>query len=156
MCVDAKPRSSPTELYEGREIPSFRGDNVNGFDPSDRKPDPQRLLSAYFHSGITLNSMRGLLAGGFADLHSPRQWSLAHVRSPTLHSAFENVVDRLEDSLDFMRVIGADPSAGSASGEGFASSLQSVDMFVSHEGLLLEYEEPLTRLLARPGRPAEK
>ena len=82
--------------------------------------------------------MRSLLTSGFADLHHPRTWSFSHVRSSELHQAFESIVERLEDSLDFMRVIGADQSSS-------ATTLSSVDLFTSHEGLLLEYEEALTR-----------
>lgn len=93
-----------------------RGDNVNGFHPSEREPDPNRLLQAYFHSGVTLNNMRSLLSNGFADLHHPRKWHLGNVRSPALHDAFEAVIDRLEDALDFMRVVGADPTAHAEGG----------------------------------------
>lgn len=87
------------------------------------------MLQAYFHSGITLNTMRSLLSSGFADLHNPRSWRLGHVRSPALHQAFETVVDRLEDALDFMRVVGADPTPSSSSSSssnqaGLASTLQ--------------------------------
>jgi 3-deoxy-7-phosphoheptulonate synthase len=70
----AKPRSSPTEIVDGKEIPSFRGDILNGFDPAERKPDPERLVSAYFHSATTLNYVRGQLASGIADLHNPLDW----------------------------------------------------------------------------------
>ncbi|TFY63453.1 hypothetical protein EVG20_g6311 [Dentipellis fragilis] len=84
----AKPRSSATEKIGDREVTSFRqvGDNVNGLDPDDRTPDPERLLSAYFHSTATLNHVRGLLTSGFASLqhHHPRDWSLTHVRSSSL------------------------------------------------------------------------
>jgi 3-deoxy-7-phosphoheptulonate synthase len=111
------------------------GDNVNGYDPADRTPDPERLLSAYFHSSTTLNFIRATLSSGFADLHNPRSWSFSHVRSPALQSAFEGIVERLEDALDFIRVIGGDP----ARGQNGMSTLNSVDLWTSHEvGLALD------------------
>ncbi|EST07953.1 DAHP synthetase, class II [Kalmanozyma brasiliensis GHG001] len=154
----AKPRSKPTEIItkvdpatgetSKHEIISFRGDNINAFSPepaSGRIPDPERLLQAYFHSAATLNHIRSELASGLADLHAPRQWSFQHVQSSALQAEFESVVDSLTDALDFMKTIGADPST-------FASSsvLNSVDYFISHEGLSLAYEEALTRLVRKP------
>ncbi|KEI40431.1 uncharacterized protein L969DRAFT_425409 [Mixia osmundae IAM 14324] len=150
----AKPRSKPTEVHDGKEILTFRGDNVNGFDPDDRTPDPDRLLQAYFHSATTLNFVRAVLSSGFADLHHPRSWSMAHVRSPELARSFESVIERLEDSLDFIRVIGGDASDAPADTSKM-SALNSVDMWTSHEGLLLHYEEALTRSLKIP-RPSGK
>ncbi|KAL1925179.1 uncharacterized protein VTP21DRAFT_62 [Calcarisporiella thermophila] len=139
----AKPRSKPTEMFEGKEILSFRGDNVNGYDPNDRNPDPNRLTLAYFHSAATLNYVRALLNAGFADLHDPAAWNLAHVRSSSLRKEYQAIVDRLLDALDFMKTIGADANASN-------NPLNTVDMFMSHEGLLLEYEQALTRLLPAP------
>ncbi|KAJ9477909.1 Phospho-2-dehydro-3-deoxyheptonate aldolase [Pseudozyma hubeiensis] len=154
----AKPRSKPTEIItkidpatgqaSQHEIMSFRGDNINAFSPepaSGRVPDPERLLQAYFHSAATLNHIRSELASGLADLHAPRQWSFQHVQSSALQAEFESVVDSLTDALDFMRTIGADPSTFSSS-----SVLNSVDYFISHEGLSLGYEEALTRLVRKP------
>ncbi|RIA97911.1 DAHP synthetase [Glomus cerebriforme] len=141
----AKPRSSPTEKVEGKEVSSFRGDNINGYDLSDRKPDPERLLSAYFHSAATLNYVRSIIASGFADLHRLSEWSLHHVRSNGTRQEYQTIVDRLNDSLDFMGVIGADAPFSPVS-----DSLYSVDLFMSHEGLLLDYEQCLTRLLPDP------
>lgn len=150
----AKPRSKPTEIVEvtneqgvkeKKEVLSFRGDNVNGFEVSDRKPDPERLLGAYFHSAATLNYIRALLSSGFADLHQPRTWSFSHVRSQGLQKAFEEVIESLMDSLDFMRsATGAQMAGGGRGGT------ETVDFFTSHEGLLLEYEEALTRMVAPP------
>lgn len=146
----AKPRSKPTEMVnvggEQKEILSFRGDNVNGFGINERIPDPERLMKAYFYSTATLNHLRASLASGFADLHAPMQWSFEHVRSPTLQSEFESIVDSLTDSLEFMRTIGADPTPASAA----AGPLSSVDYYISHEGLMLEYEEALTRFAPLP------
>jgi 3-deoxy-7-phosphoheptulonate synthase len=154
----AKPRSKPTEIITKidpatgeatkHEIISFRGDNINAFSAepaSGRIPDPERLLQAYFHSAATLNHIRSELASGLADLHAPRQWSFQHVQSSALQAEFESVVDSLTDALDFMKTIGADPSTFSSS-----SVLNSVDYFISHEGLSLAYEEALTRLVRKP------
>ncbi|KAA1477507.1 DAHP synthetase [Dentipellis sp. KUC8613] len=145
----AKPRSSPTEKIGDREVTSFRGDNVNGLDPDDRTPDPERLLSAYFHSTATLNHVRGLLTSGFASLqhHHPRDWSLTHVRSSSLRKEFETITEGLADALDFTRTIGFDSGHQSVSYErgGQRGVLGEVDFYTSHEGLMLDYEEALTR-----------
>jgi 3-deoxy-7-phosphoheptulonate synthase len=100
-----------------------------------------RIFSAYFHSAATLNYIRAQLASGIADLHSALDWDLGHVRNPQLQAQYRRIVDSITDSLRFMRTIGADTAA----------QLESVDLFVSHEGLLLEYERCLTRYLHHPG-----
>ncbi|ORZ14425.1 phospho-2-dehydro-3-deoxyheptonate aldolase, class II [Lobosporangium transversale] len=151
----AKPRSKPTEVHEGKTILSYRGDNVNGYDPSDRTPDPERLLGAYFHSAATLNYVRSILSEGFADLHHPSNWNLHHVKSPALRQEYQGIVDRLTDALDFMKTIGADPNNGRSPTGISPSTLNTVDIFASHEGLLLEYEQALTRLLADPENPTQ-
>ncbi|KAJ4466457.1 DAHP synthetase [Lentinula edodes] len=150
----AKPRSSKTEQVGDREVLSFRGDNVNGLDIDDRTPDPERLLRAYFHSATTLNHVRGLLTSGFASLHQPRDWSLSHVRSPSLRNEFESIVEDLTDALDFSRTIGQDAGASFELG-GAKSTVGEVDFYTSvlmsdlrihsHEGLMLDYEQALTR-----------
>ena len=137
----AKPRSSPTEIHDGVEIPSFRGDNINGFDPKDRTPDPARLVAAYFHSASTANYIRASLASGIADLHSPLDWGLGHVRDERIKLQYQRIVESITDSLRFMRTVGADSTA---------SGLDTVDLYTSHEGLLLEYEQSLTRRLKHP------
>ncbi|KAJ6176660.1 hypothetical protein N7485_003574 [Penicillium canescens] len=125
----AKPRSSSTEVVNGVEMPSFRGDNINGFDanPQSRQPDPSRLVSAYFHSAATLNYLRASLSSGLADLHSP-----SRLGSGTLNA--------VKDALRFMRTVGIDKDRG----------VETADIFTSHEGLSLEYEQSLTRLLRHP------
>ncbi|KAJ9643935.1 Aromatic/aminoadipate aminotransferase 1 [Coniosporium tulheliwenetii] len=141
----AKPRSSPTEIVNGATVPSFRGDILNGFEPAARDLDPGRLVQAYFHSAATLNYVRAQLASGIADLHNPLDWGLGHVRDPALQERYQRIVSSITDSLRFMRTVGADTGAG----------LQTVELFTSHEGLVLEYEEALTRRLRRPaGYPA--
>lgn len=146
----AKPRSSKTErLPDGREVLSFRGDNVNGLDPDERTPNPDRMLSAYFHSATTLNYIRGLLTSGFASLNHPRDWSLSHVRSPALKEEFERITEGLADALEFSRTIGASESIPFEMG-GPKGVIGEVDFYTSHEGLMLDYEEALTRCLALP------
>ena len=137
----AKPRSSPTEMYKGKEIPSFRGDILNGYAVEDRQPDPSRLVSAYHHSAATLNFIRGSLASGIADLHSPLDWELGHVKDTKIRAQYTRIVDSITDSLRFMRTVGADSNA---------KDLETVDIYTSHEGLLLEYEQSLTRRLKHP------
>ncbi|KAJ1999098.1 hypothetical protein GGI04_004721, partial [Coemansia thaxteri] len=103
----AKPRSSPFETVDGRQVMSYRGDNVNGIDPAQRRPDPQRLLAAYFHSAATVNCMRMVLGGGLADLHRPDAWDLGHVRKEAIRREYQGIVTRLTDALGFMDVVGA-------------------------------------------------
>ncbi|ETW77676.1 hypothetical protein HETIRDRAFT_387717 [Heterobasidion irregulare TC 32-1] len=147
----AKPRSSGIEKIGDREVFSFRGDNVNGLDPDDRTPDPERLLSAYFHSTATLNYLRGLLTSGFASLHHPRDWSLSHVRSPSLRTEFETITEGLADALDFTRTIGFDSGREAVNYEqgGGRGVLGEVD-FYTRQGLMLPYEEALTRAFPIP------
>jgi 3-deoxy-7-phosphoheptulonate synthase len=131
----AKPRSRPTEVVEGYgEIHSYRGDHVNGFDPSDRVPDPSRMVRAYTHSAATLNYVRALIDGGFADLASADHWDLGFLRDPALRDQYEAMLARIRESIDFMEACGA----------GAVAALRSVDFFTSHEGLLLPYEEANT------------
>jgi 3-deoxy-7-phosphoheptulonate synthase len=130
------------EVVNGVEMPSFRGDNINGFaaTPESRKPDPSRLVSAYFHSAATLNYMRASLSSGLADLHSPLDWGLGHVIEPSIKEKYERIVNRVKDALRFMHTVGIDTDRG----------VETVEVFTSHEGLLLEYEQSLTRLLRNP------
>ncbi|KAH9988373.1 phospho-2-dehydro-3-deoxyheptonate aldolase-like protein [Xylariaceae sp. FL0662B] len=136
----AKPRSSPTEIVNGKEVPSFRGDILNGYHLEDREIDPQRLVKAYNYSAATLNYVRAAIAAGIADLHRPLNWSLGHVKDPQLKAKYTEAVRFLQDMLRFMHTIGADRN----------SKLDTIDLYTSHEGLLLEYEESLTRLMERP------
>ncbi|KAJ2158627.1 hypothetical protein GGF46_003627 [Coemansia sp. RSA 552] len=143
----AKPRSSPFETVNGEKIMSYRGDNVNSIDPAQRRPDPQRLLSAYFHSASTINFVRLLLDSGFADINKPEAWDLGHVRNKEIRSEYQTLVTRLTDALDFMGVIGAANSK--------APELSTVDLYTSHEALLLDYEQALTRPVLKPSPCAE-
>ncbi|KAK0267057.1 Aromatic/aminoadipate aminotransferase 1 [Friedmanniomyces endolithicus] len=136
----AKPRSSPMEAVDGKQMPSFRGDILNGYPSDQRAIDPDRLVQAYFHSAATLNYLRAQLASGIADLHNPMEWELGHVGDPELQQKYTKIVESISESLRFMRTVGADT----------AGQLETVDLFTSHEGLLLEYEEALTRKLKHP------
>ncbi|KAK3987050.1 putative phospho-2-dehydro-3-deoxyheptonate aldolase [Cladorrhinum sp. PSN332] len=136
----AKPRSSPMETVDGKQVPSFRGDILNGFHLDERELDPNRLVKAYHHSSATLNYIRAAISSGIADLHRPLDWGLGHVRDPELKAKYQEAVNFLTDMLRFMHTIGADKT----------EKLDTVDLFTSHEGLLLEYEQSLTRLLDDP------
>lgn len=134
----AKPRSSDTEtLPDGRVVPSFRGDILNSHDIEDRTLDPRRLVRAYHYSAATLNYSRAAAASGIADLNRPLDWDLGHVQDPDLKTKYSEIVNALETSMRFMNTIGA---VGNNN-----SSTSTVDLFTSHEGLILEYEQPLTR-----------
>ena len=137
-----RPRSSPTETVNGVEMPSFRGDNINGFEatPESRKPDPGRLVSAYFHSAATLNYMRAALSSGLADLHSPMDWGLGHVIEPSIKDQYSKIVNSVQDALRFMRTVGIDKDRG----------VETADIYTSHEGLSLEYESSMTQMLKQP------
>ncbi|KAF7544357.1 hypothetical protein G7Z17_g10022 [Cylindrodendrum hubeiense] len=135
----AKPRSSPTEMVDGKELPSFRGDILNGYRVEDREIDPNRLVKAYHHSAATLNYIRAAIASGIADLHRPLDWGLGHVRDPALKAKYSTIASSIQQTLRFLQTINARPG-----------ELESVELFTSHEGLLLEYEQALTRLLEKP------
>lgn len=131
----AKPRSRPTEQIDGHEVLTYRGDHINGILPQDRSPDPARLLKAYHHSAATLNYVRALLDGGFADLHRAGAWDLGFVRDATRRDTYEGMVRDMLEAVQFVEAIGA-PSI---------EAFNSVRLFTSHEGLLLPYESALTR-----------
>ena len=136
----AKPRSSDMEARDGVSLPSFRGDLINGqqFTAAARRPDPQRMLRAHAHSALTMNFVRALVDGGFADLRHPEYWNLSWVeRSP--HAAeYRQMVRAIGDSLRFMETL-AGPIGG----------FSKVDFFTSHEALLMHYEQALTRCVPR-------
>ena len=135
----AKPRSNDTEVVDGKELPVFRGDNINSFEAEagPRKPDPQRLLHSYHSAAMTLNYIRAMISGGFADLHHPEYWNLAFVGQSSQKDRYEKVVGNIRDAIAFME------SFGGARQE----RLGSVDFFTSHEGLLLGLEQAQTRFV---------
>lgn len=142
----AKPRSSETETVGGVTLPSYRGDIINAsdFSPNARQPDPARLLAAYSQSAATLNLLRALAQGGFADLHEVHRWTADFVRSSPQGERFEELADRITQSLAFMEACGFNATA--------APQLHAVEFYTSHEALHLHYEEALTRRDARDGR----
>jgi 3-deoxy-7-phosphoheptulonate synthase len=133
----AKPRSEDTEIRDGVSLPSYRGDLVNGpdFVESDRRPNPDRLLRGYEHSALTLNFIRALMEGGFADLHHPEYWDLDFVNHSSRAREYQSMVESVSDSLRFMETL-VGPQAG---------EMSRVDFFTSHEGLHLPYEQAQTR-----------
>jgi 3-deoxy-7-phosphoheptulonate synthase len=136
----AKPRSSPNENLNGSELPSFRGHAVNDnlFDAAARKPDPKRLVQAYHQSAATLNLLRAFTKGGFADLRQIHTWNQEFVAGSKQGRRYEQIARQIDRSLSFMAACGIDLGADSA--------LHEVDFYTSHEALLLQYEEALTRL----------
>ena len=135
----AKPRSAPTETVNGVELPSYRGDIINElpFSETARIPDPAKMLQAYTQSAATLNLLRAFSKGGYADMNKVHSWTLGFTDGEKA-ARYREMASRISDALDFMRAAGID----SASTE----KLQTVDFYTSHESLLLEYEEALTRL----------
>ncbi len=134
-----KPRSSPTETVDGVELPSFRGHMVNGDAPTaaDRAPDPERMLEGYHQSAATLNLLRAFTKGGFADLNQVQMWNQEFVASSLEGRRYGVIASEIEQALRFMAACGIDL--------GSEQQLHQVDFWTSHEGLLLDYEQGLTR-----------
>ncbi|MCR8547177.1 3-deoxy-7-phosphoheptulonate synthase class II [Salipiger sp. P9] len=141
----AKPRSAPTETVGGVELPSFRGDIINelAFTPEARKPDPQKMLQAYTQAAATLNLIRAFSTGGYADVHQVHQWTLGFTESEKT-ARYRDMANRISDTLDFMKAAGIDSNRSAA--------LHQVHFYTSHESLLLEYEEALTRVDSTSGK----
>jgi 3-deoxy-7-phosphoheptulonate synthase len=139
----AKPRSKPMETREDVELPAYRGDAVNGLDftPAARTPDPARLLRAYHCSAVTLNLCRAFTTGGYADLHQVHAWNQDFVADSPTGQRYERLAGEIDRALSFMRACGADPA-----------ELRTVEFYSSHEALLLDYDQALTRLDPRTGR----
>jgi 3-deoxy-7-phosphoheptulonate synthase len=140
----AKPRSADTETRDGVTLPSFRGDLVNRaeFTPAARAADPQLLLRGYERAALTLNFVRALVDGGFADLHHPEYWDLGFVKHSPLKDAYHGIADSISDSLDFLEGI---------SGRAVHETTHA-DFYASHEGLHLLYEQAQTRFIPRQQR----
>jgi len=143
----AKPRTSPTEVVDGVELPSFRGHIVHSDAPTPeaRVPDPDRLVQGYYQSASTLNLLRAFTKGGFADLTHVHNWNREFVASSPAGRRYEALADEIERALRFMQAIGFDLSS--------ERTIHEVDVWTSHEGLLLDYEEPLTRTDSLTGLP---
>jgi len=135
----AKPRSSPTELVDGVALPSFRGHIVNGSGPlaESRVPDPDRLVQAYHQSASTLNLLRAFTKGGFADLARVHAWNQDFVASSPEGRRYERLAGEIDRAMRFMRACNVDTEAN--------PNLREVDVYTSHEALILGYEEALTR-----------
>ena len=140
----AKPRSADTESRNGLTLPSYRGDLINraGFSLAERTPDPMLMLRAYEYAALTLNYVRALVDGGFADLHHPEFWDLDFVRNSPLETEYRRIVQSILDSLSFMETISGQAPADSA----------GVELFTSHEGLHLLYEQAQTQFVPETGR----
>ena len=132
----AKPRSSDTETINGVNLPSYRGDIINGdaFTPDSRIPDPNRMARAYSQSAITMNLLRAFAQGGFADLRLVQQWNQDFVATSPQGEQYTALSRRIGESMAFMTACGID-----------STSMRTVDLYTSHEALLLPYEEALTR-----------
>jgi 3-deoxy-7-phosphoheptulonate synthase len=141
----AKPRSSPVERRDGQELPSYRGDIINGndFTPAARRPDPQRLLRAYNQSAATLNLLRAFAQGGYADLHKVHSWTLGFVDKSPAGERFRELADRIAECLAFMEACGLTAET--------TPQIRETDFFTSHEALLLGYEQALTRVDSTTG-----
>lgn len=135
----AKPRSAGTEVIDGVELPSYRGDNVNdiAFTPEGRVPDPSRLLRAYSQSAATLNLLRAFAQGGYANLHQVHKWTLDFMGRSPWADRYADVADRIGEALDFMEACGINAET--------VPQLSRTDFYTSHEALLLPYEQALTR-----------
>ncbi len=141
----AKPRSAPTEVIDGVELPSYRGDIINelAFTEAARIPDPEKMLQAYTQSAATLNLLRAFSTGGYADVHQVHAWTLGFTEGEKA-ARYRDMANHISNALDFMSAAGVD--------SGQAHTLQTVDFYTSHESLLLEYEEALTRLDSTSGK----
>lgn len=142
----AKPRSSATEIVGGVELPSYRGDIVNGFDftPEARVPDPQRMLQAYTQAAASLNLLRAFSTGGYADIHRVQSW-IADFTGGAEAARYRDIADRISDAMAFMQAAGVTSET--------AHELGQVSFYTSHEALLLEYEEALARIDSTTGLP---
>ena len=140
----SKPRSSPTEKIDNKELPSYLGDNINGseFTKESRKLDPNRLLKAYSQSASTLNLLRAFSQGGFADLNKVHLWNMSFIND-NAKTKFKEIEDKVSDSLAFMQACGITSETN--------RRLRTVNFYTSHEALLLPVEEVMTRIDSTTG-----
>ncbi|NWH07227.1 MAG: 3-deoxy-7-phosphoheptulonate synthase class II [Alphaproteobacteria bacterium] len=141
----AKPRSAPTETLDGVELPSYRGDIVNGieFTPEARIPDPERMIQAYLQAASTLNLLRAFAGGGYADLHNVHKWNLGFIAGSPAGERYRAISDRISESLSFMEACGITPAS--------VPQLRTTEFYTSHEALLLGYEQAMTRIDSTSG-----
>ncbi|SMX35014.1 class II 3-deoxy-7-phosphoheptulonate synthase [Actibacterium lipolyticum] len=142
----AKPRSAATETINGVELPSYRGDIINGFEFNEesRVPDANRMLQAYTQAAASLNLLRAFSKGGYADIHHVHSWTLGFTEREEAEK-YREMASRISDTLDFMSAAGVNADTN--------SKMATVDFFTSHEALLLEYEEALCRVDSTSGLP---
>ncbi|SPH17854.1 Phospho-2-dehydro-3-deoxyheptonate aldolase [Defluviimonas aquaemixtae] len=142
----AKPRSAPTEAVGGVELPSYRGDIINGFDftSESRVPDPTRMLQAYTQAAASLNLLRAFSTGGFADMHRVQSW-IAGFTGEADAKRYREIAGRIQDAMEFMTAAGVTSDK--------VHAMAAVDFYTSHEALLLEYEEALCRIDSTSGLP---
>ncbi len=142
----AKPRSAATEVAGGVELPSYRGDIINGFDftAEARIPDPQRMLQAYTQAAASLNLLRAFSTGGYADIHRVQSW-ISGFTDEADARRYREIAGQIQDAMDFMAAAGVTSET--------AKELATVDFYTSHEALLLEYEEALCRIDSTTGLP---
>ncbi len=142
----AKPRSSPIETIDGITLPSYRGDNINGmeFTPESRTPDPERLLKAYGQAASTLNLIRAFSTGGYANLNNIHKWTLGYVKDSPQSQRYSDMCDKISDAMDFMQACGVTPES--------TPQMAATEYYTSHEGLLLGYEQAMTRIDSTSGR----
>jgi 3-deoxy-7-phosphoheptulonate synthase len=140
----AKPRSADTETRDGQTLPSFRGDLVNreAFTPTDREPNPDLMLRGYERAALTLNFVRSLIDGGFADLHHPENWDLDWVQHSPLADEYHEITKAISSSLDFFESVSGNT----------VMATRRVEFYASHEGLQLPYEQAQTRFLDHRGK----
>lgn len=137
----AKPRSADTETRDGVTLPSYRGDIINGpgFNAAEREADPRRLVRAHACSAMTMNFVRALIDGGFADLHHPEYWELGWLEHSPRAREYREMVASIGEAVRFMETLAGEP----------IGSFSRVDFYTSHEALLLHYEQALTRQVPR-------
>jgi len=141
----AKPRSADTETIDGVELPSYRGDIINGIEFEDvaRRPDPERQISAYRQAASTLNLLRAFAKGGYADLHEVHRWNQGFVADSPQGARYEEIANQIDEAMAFMAACGINSQS--------APQMGMVDFYTSHEALLLGYEQALTRLDSTSG-----
>ena len=141
----AKPRSADTETFDGVTMPAYRGDIVNDieFNAEARKPEPRRQLEAYRQSAATLNLLRAFANGGYANLENAHRWMLGFVKDSPQSERYQELADRITETLGFMKAIGLDAESH--------PELRATDFYTSHEALLLGYEQAMTRLDSTSG-----
>ncbi len=139
----AKPRSSDEETRGDVTLPAYRGDIVNGYDftPESRAADPRRIIQGYHTAASTLNLIRAFTQGGFADLREVHSWNKGFAENPA-NKRYEQLAKEIDRAIKFMAAAGAD-----------FDELKRVEFYSSHEGLLMDYERPMTRIDSRTGNP---